>query len=328
MKIVSALFNRQFAAWVMPAWCVGEVTDVFPGIDFVRLEGDENLLEEIRDADIFFASRMTPESFAAASKLKWIHTPMAGLDYVLIPPVVESDLLVSNSRGVHAEPMGEHAMAFMLAFSRRLHDCLEAQRASEWRRDEIHAKVPTFEELAGKTVGILGFGAIGSAVARRARAFGMRIVGFRRNPEGSSGLADLVETPDRLDARLPEIDYLVIAVPGMRETAAMIGRKQFDRMKPTAVLINLSRGSIVDQDALVDALNDGRIAGAGLDVFTPEPLPDGHPLFQTKNVILTPHISGTSPMLWRRTIDLFIENVRRFRDGRELLNLVDKRRGY
>jgi len=154
------------------------------------------------------------------------------------------------------------------------------------------------------------------------------VVGFKRDISQRVEHADALHTPDRLEACLPDIDYLVIAVPGMRETNGMIGRAQLDLMKPTSVLINLSRGSIVDQDALVDALESEQIAGAGLDVFTPEPLPDGHPLYKTRNLILTPHISGTSPMLWRRTIDLFIENVHRFRDGRELINLVDKTRGY
>jgi phosphoglycerate dehydrogenase-like enzyme len=328
MKIVATLFNRVFSAWVMPDWCVDEVRRVFPDIEFVKLEGTDGLLDQVRDADIIFAARMTEESFRAASKLKWIHAPMAGLDYVLIPSVIDSDVLVSNSRGVHAEPMAEHAIGFMLMFARRLHDCLDAQRAGRWRRDEIYQKVPTFDELAGKTVGVLGFGAIGTEVAKRARAFGMRVVGFKRDISQRVEHADALHTPDRLEACLPDIDYLVIAVPGMRETNGMIGRAQLDLMKPTSVLINLSRGSIVDQDALVDALESEQIAGAGLDVFTPEPLPDGHPLYKTRNLILTPHISGTSPMLWRRTIDLFIENVHRFRDGRELINLVDKTRGY
>jgi len=328
MKIVATLFNRVFSAWVMPDWCADQVRREFPDIEFVKLDSREGVVDEVRDADIIFAARMTEESFNAASKLKWIHAPMAGLDYVLIPPVIQSDVVVSNSRGVHAEPMAEHAIAFMLVFAKRLHDCLDAQRAGLWRRDEIYEKVPTFEELAGKTVGILGFGAIGTQVAKRAHAFGMRVVGFKRDITQSGGHADELHTPDRLDECLPEIDYLVIAVPGMPETDGMIGRSQFERMKPTAVLINLSRGSIVDQDALVDALESERIAGAGLDVFTPEPLPDGDPLYKTKNLVLTPHISGTSPMLWRRTIDLFIENVHRFRDGRDLINLVDKKRGY
>jgi phosphoglycerate dehydrogenase-like enzyme len=224
--------------------------------------------------------------------------------------------------------MAEHAIGFMLMFAKRLHDCLDAQRAGVWRRDEIYRQVPTFEELAGKTVGILGLGATGSEVAKWARAFGMRVVGFKGDISQSSEHADRLYTPDRFDEHLPEIDYLVIAAPGIPETDGMIGRNHFEKMKRTSILINLSRGSIMDQDSLIDALESERIAGAGLDVFTPEPLPDGHPLYKTKNLILTPHISGTSPMLWRRTIDLFIENVHRFCDGRGLTNLVDKNRGY
>ena len=216
----------------------------------------------------------------------------------------------------------------MLELSRRLADCLEAQRRSVWNRRDIWAATASFDELHGKTVGILGLGTLGAEIARRARAFGMRVVGFKRNTESGRDVADAVYAPGMLDELLPNLDYLVIAVPLTGETRSMIGRRQFERMKPSAFIVNIARGDIIDQDALIEALNTGRIAGAGLDVFVPDPLPDGHPLFSARNVILTPHVSGVSPMLWRRVMEIWVENIRRFLDGRELINQVDKRRGY
>ena len=329
MKILSTAFHPEFPAWCLPDWSVEEITSVFPDIEFVKLTSTDRILDEIRDADVLFAWKLTDQAFHAAEKLKWIHTGMSGMTWLLTPPVVASDILVSNSKGVHARIMGEHAMALILAFSRRLHDCLDFQRKAVWGRTTIYERVPSFEELDGKTIGILGFGAIGVEVARRARCFGMRVMGFKRDTSRGHDLADVLAPPDRLNELLPEIDYLVIAAPLTPETENMIGPEQFQLMKPTSVLINLARGEIVDQDALMEALEQDQIAGAGLDVFVPDPLPDGHPLFTTKNVILTPHISGTDPKLWRRVTDLFVENIHRFRDGRPLINQVaDKAKGY
>jgi phosphoglycerate dehydrogenase-like enzyme len=327
MKIVAALFNRAFAAWVMPDWCIDHVRRALPGVEFVPVDGRERLLAEVGDAVAVFTARMTPEVLSAAPKLEWVHSPMAGLDYLLIPQIVSGNIVVTNSRGVHAEPMAEHAMGMMLLFARRFHDCLAAQREGLWQRDAIYDNVPSFDELAGKNLGIIGFGAIGRAVARRARAFGMHVIAFRRSGTPDD-LADRMYRVDELDAVLPELDYVVVVVPGLPETEGLLDRSRIDRMKATAVLINLARGSVLDQDALIDALNAGRVAGAGLDVFTPEPLPDHHPLFHVRNLVLTPHVSGTSPMLWHRTIDLFIENVGRYQRNEPLLNVVDKQRGY
>ena len=328
MKIVSTCYYPDFDVWTWPEWAADELQRNFPAFEIVRLTSKERLLTEIQNADIFFAWTVSEEAFRAARKLKWIHTGMAGVNWILIPPVVESDVLVSNSKGVHAVPVAEHTMALILAFSRRLHDCLEYQRKGLWGRTPIHAASPSFEEVLGKTIGILGLGAIGQEIAKRARAFGMRVIGIKKNPAVGHEFADKVVGADKLNDVLPEIDYLVIATPSTPGTRNLIGREQMDRLKPTCFIINIARGEIIDQDALIDNLNSGRIAGAGLDVFTPDPLPDNHPLYFAKNVILTPHASGVSPRLWRRVTDLFVENIRRFLAGRELINQVDKRRGY
>lgn len=328
MKILSTCFHEEFPAWTLPQWCVDEVIDSFTDIEFVRLTSSERIADEIVDADVLMAWRVDEDMFRLAQKLRWIHTGMAGLTWILIPPVVESQVVVSNGKGVHPPIMGEHAMALMLAFSRRLHDCLEFQRKAVWGRNEIYSRVPSFEGLCGKTVGIVGFGAIGAEVGRRARSFQMRVIGFKRNVDQDEGLADILCEPGELNDYLPEIDYLIIAAPLTEETEGMIGPVQLELMKSTAVLINLARGELIDQEALAAALENEQIAGAGLDVFVPDPLPDGHPLFSTKNLILTPHVSGTSPDMWRHITTLFIKNIKLFREGQELINQVNKERGY
>lgn len=328
MKILSNSYYEEFPAWTFPDWAVDELRSRFPGFDVVKLTSRERLFDELPDTDILLAWAVRPEQIAAAKKLKWIHTGMAGLNWLLIPEVVNSDIIVSSSKGVHAIPIAEHTIAVMLAFSRRLADCFEAQQRGIWNRREIWEKTPSFDELYGKTIGIFGLGTLGSEIARRTHAFGMRVVGFKRNPEAKPDRVDAVYPQAMLDEILPSLDYLVIAAPLTAETKHAIGKKQFDRMKRSAFLVNIARGDIVDQDAMIEALNTGRIAGAGLDVFVPDPLPNGHPLFSTKNVILTPHTSGVSDMLWRRVMDIFVENIRRFMDGRELINQVDKTRGY
>jgi phosphoglycerate dehydrogenase-like enzyme len=216
----------------------------------------------------------------------------------------------------------------MLQFSRRLVQCFENQQKAIWDRREIWQSALPFNELFGKTVCILGLGTIGSEIARRAKAFGMNVVGIRRSFEQQTEGVDRMLPPRMLHEILPTADYLIIAAPTTPETKTMIGRAEFGRMKRSAFLINIARGDILDQDALVDALNGGLIAGAALDVFIPDPLPNGHPLFAVRNLIITPHISGNSPMLWRRVMDIWIENIRRFLAGQPLINQVVKTKGY
>jgi phosphoglycerate dehydrogenase-like enzyme len=328
MKILSTSYYDEFPIWTLPDWAVEELRTNFPDFEIVKLTSRDRLFDELPETDILFAWAVREDQIRAAKRLKWIHTGMAGLNWILIPTVVNSDILVSSSKGVHAIPIAEHTISLMLAFSRRLVDCVDAQRQGIWNRREIWGRTASFDELYGKVVGIFGLGALGVEIGRRARAFGMRVVGFKRNPDVKPDVAEAVYAPSMLDEILPSLDYLVIASPLTPETRNRIGRRQLDLMKASAFIVNVARGEIIDQEALVHALNSGRIAGAGLDVFVPDPLPDGHPLFSTRNLILTPHTSGVSHMLWRRVMDIWIENIRRFLNGRDLINQVDKTRGY
>jgi len=329
VKILSTCFSRSFPVWTLPEWAADEVRRRFPEVQVVRLTSPESILREIADADCLFATVVKDAHIHAARRLKWIHTPSAGLEWILTPALVASDVTVTNSKGALAIPVAEHALALMLALSRRLHHCFDDQRRGVSRREDLLRSTPSFEELSGKTVGVIGLGSIGTQIARLCGAFGMRVVGFRRNPDGKPEFVERIYPPSMLDAELPSLDYVVVAAPLTIETRGMLGKNQFERMKPTAYLINVARGEIIDQDALADAVETERIAGAGLDVTQPDPLPDGHPLHSAKNILITPHVSGLSPMLWRRLVDLWIENIQRFLEGRELINTVtDKTRGY
>jgi phosphoglycerate dehydrogenase-like enzyme len=213
-------------------------------------------------------------------------------------------------------------MGVILAFSRRLHVAVRSQIARKWdRRGTIG------EEVAGQVVGVLGLGTIGRALAVRAAAFDMRVIGTKRTPAAIPHV-EKVLAPEGTDQVLREADYLVIALPLTPATEGLIDSRALSLMKPTAVLINVGRGRVVKEDALIDALRRGVIAGAGLDVFEREPVPGDSPLYEMENVIMTPHIAGASRTYFDRVIPFFCENLRRYLDGRQLLNVVDPARGY
>lgn len=256
-----------------------------------------------------------------APELRWLHTPSAGVDHVLIPPVLERDITVTNSAGVHAIPIAEFVMALLLSHAKRLPDYRAAQAAARWERSFRPG------ELYEQTLLILGIGGIGQAIASRAAAFGMRVLGSRRSPRPIEGVAQVVGM-DGWRALLPEADAVVIAAPLTEETRGMLDAAALEAMKPSAYLINIARGAIIDEPALIAAINAGRIAGAALDTFEEEPLPPESPLWRLPNVTITPHTTSGSPRMHERQIALFLENLRRFRGGEPMLNVVDKAAGY
>ncbi|RME78568.1 MAG: D-2-hydroxyacid dehydrogenase [Chloroflexi bacterium] len=273
-------------------------------------------------------------------RLRWIQTHSAGVDALLDKPVWQSDVLITSMNGIHAVPMAEHALALMLAFRWNLRRMFNLQTRAEWPKDRwaLFAR----PELRGSTLGIVGYGAIGRELARQADALGMRVLatnrtGERRFYQGYSvpGTGDpAARIPEQIypTARLVEMltrcDYVVVVAPLTPETRGLFGLKAFAAMKESAVFINLGRGKLVDEAALVEALQKGYIAGAGLDVFQTEPLPPDSPLWQMDNVIISPHVSGFTPLYDERASDLFAENLRRFLAGRPMINLVQRERGY
>jgi phosphoglycerate dehydrogenase-like enzyme len=258
-----------------------------------------------------------------APRLRWIHSASAGVDRVTTSLVRERGLTVTNARGVFSRPIAEYVVMMSLAIARRLPQLLELQRERTWQ--PLRGR-----ELSEMTVGIVGFGSIGEEIARLLRPFGCRVLAARRHPQRDveDGLAVDVLGLDRLDELLAASDIVVVAAPLTDETAGLIGAEQLGHMREDAWLINIARGRLVDELALRRALDAGSIGGAVLDVFSEEPLPQDSPFYATRNVIITPHTSWTSERVAMRTVDLFVENLRRDRSGQPLKNVVDVDAGY
>ena len=280
----------------------------------------------IDDAEILIRGFIPVEPFVGLVErmpaLRWLHIPRAGVDNSLVPAVVQRDLVITNSAGVHAIPISEFVLMFMLAHVKQVPALLQLQVERAWRGRTLH-----LSELSARTVMIVGLGQIGQAIAARARGFGMRVVGSRRSGAATPNV-DAVVADDRWRELLPEADYVVVAAPLTPRTRGLIDAAALAAMKPSAYLINIARGEIVDENALAEALHAGRIAGAGLDVFAQEPLPSAHPLWSAPNVFVTPHISWSSPETMPRTFALFVDNLKRYVDGQPLLNVIDKEAGY
>ena len=260
---------------------------------------------------------------AELPRLRWIQQTGAGADWLLsAPEVVESDVVLTNASGVHAIPIAEHILALMLTLSRRIHRFVRAQRDHEWfRRGRLG-------ELDGSTIGIVGLGAIGEKTAEKARGLNMKVLGLRRDPSRTSPHVERMFGPDELLELLALSDWVVLSAAMTPETRGLIGERELRAMRETAYLINIARGGIVQEKSLIQALDEGWIAGAGLDVFEREPLPDDSPLWDMRNVVITPHFAGATPHYADRVTEIFVENLRRDRAGEALINVVDKRLAY
>jgi phosphoglycerate dehydrogenase-like enzyme len=266
----------------------------------------------------------TPEALRRqAPKLRWIQLTSAGMDRAARSGLVESEFLLTSASGLHATPIGEYVLCVMLMFCKGAPRFVRAQERREWTRS-----MP--QELLGKTVGVVGLGHIGGEVARLAKAFGCRVIATRRSAQAGA-TAEHVDTllpSTGLPELLRESDFVVLAIPLTNDTRHLIGEAELRTMKPGAVLINIARGAIVDEAALVRALKEGWIGGAGLDVFEREPLPPESELWDLENVILSPHISGGTEIYNQRAVAIFCENLRRYLAGEPLMNLADAQRGY
>jgi phosphoglycerate dehydrogenase-like enzyme len=261
--------------------------------------------------------------FSMAPRLRWVHSLSAGVENSLFPELMTRDIPLTNGRGVFARSLGEFVIGAALYFDKYFERMKRQQREGRWEVFDV-------EELHGKTMGIVGYGAIGRACARLAHAFGMKVLALRRRPEQADGhdLVDRVYTPGHLLELLAKSDFVVVAAPLTADSRGLIGEAAFGAMKPSAVLINVGRGPVVNEAALVDALRTKRIRGAALDVFDEEPLPEGHPLYSLENVLLSPHSADHTPGWIEGAVEFFLENFERFRKGEPLRNVVDKRAGY
>ncbi|MBX3002194.1 MAG: D-2-hydroxyacid dehydrogenase [Caldilineaceae bacterium] len=281
----------------------------------------ESLLEEIE----IVVGDLPRDLLPRAKKLRWMQLWGAGADWLMrYPEAQEMDFVLTNASGVHAIPITEHIFAFLFSLGRGFHKAMRAQVEGKWRKPEGDELF----ELPDKTMVLLGVGAIGQQTARIADALNMRVIGVRRDPSVSAPGVERMVGNDQLLVVLPEADFVVVTVPLTHETERMIGERELRAMKPGAYIVNIGRGKIIDQDALIRALREGWIAGAGLDVTDPEPLPADSPLWAMENVIITAHYSGLTPYYDERALEIFLDNLKRYRAGEEMRNVVDKGLGY
>ena len=304
------VLNQQLGSTILEG--TSDVEVVFPE----RLE----LAAALSDAEVFFGFH-PPEIFREAKKLRWIQFTAAGLDQLLDAELVERGLLITNASGVHAPQVVETAWALTMALARRLPKYLRNQKDHRWEPDSHY-------DLAGSTVGIVGLGGIGRRYARIAAAFGMRVKAVDPHRSTPVDGVESVWGMNRLDELLQQADVVLISCPYTQETQHLIDRGRLRMMKRTAILVNIARGGIVEEEALMEALRAGQIAGAGLDVCETEPLPAESPLWDVPNLIITPHCAGLSTQRADRLTQFFCQNLSRYVDGKPLVNLIDPQRGY
>jgi phosphoglycerate dehydrogenase-like enzyme len=279
-------------------------------------------------SEVLFAWGIARRHVDKADALRWLHTPLAGVDRVLNPELVKSPIRVTSSRGVNSVAVAEHTLGLILSMTRGIAEAVRAQGESRWAQQDLYGRQPPLGELRGKLLGILGLGDIGRELAVRARALEMKVWGLVRTPRPKPDYVDRLLLAGKEDALLRESDVLVLALPLTRDTMGMIGERRLKRMKHSAYLVNIGRGELVQESALVRALREGWIAGAGLDVYATEPLPPSSPLWRLPQVVMTPHIAGTHPRYMGLAADLFLLNLKRYLAGEPLVNEVDKQAGY
>jgi len=327
LNILVGLYS-PVASWNIPVEHVDRLRSEFPHHDVYHATNAEEAAALAPDAEVAFMAELRPSHFDSAPRLRWVHSPAAGVGNMLFPALVESSVMVSNSRGVSADPIAEHVLALTLALFHKLPLAFRSQAAKHWAQDDVMAP-PPLRQLHGSRVLIVGLGSIGAACAWRFAALGGEVIAVRRRPDQPTPRGVVHVAPaEQLHALLPRADVVVVSAAQTGITRGLIGRTELSLMRRSAFLLNVSRGKLVDEGALADALRDGTIAGAGLDVFEHEPLTSESPLWALPNAIITPHMAGFRPDHWDVVTALFAENLKRFDRGEPLQNVVDKCAGY
>jgi len=325
VRIVTAVHDPP--VWTLPRSEVRRITSALKKDVVLDARTPDERRKLFPTADILLATKLTAEEARLLKRVRWIQSTAVGVTELLAPEVLASRVTVTNVRGVHAQQIAEHAIALVLALRRRLHVAAARQAAREWAQVELQAeRIPMLTE---SRLLVIGLGEIGSRVAALGSALGMHVTGIRRRVSQPKppGIA-VVMRPTRLRDALADADAVVLAAPRTMETKAMIGVHELAAMKRSAVLVNVARGRLIDDDALVAALERGQIAAAGLDAFASEPLPADHPYWRLPSVLMTPHTACFGADYWQAAVDFFLMNRARFERGDALLNVVDKARGY
>jgi phosphoglycerate dehydrogenase-like enzyme len=320
--------HHPFDQWNAPAWFPRRVQQEFPQVNVVTLPDYKRVDEEIVDAEIAIAWSVRPEQIVAAKKLRWIHSPAAAVHQLMFPELAASDIVLTNAREVHGPVVAEHVIALIFALAKKIPGSILLQQKHIWGQQILWDEQPRVREVAGATVGLVGMGSIGRPVVKAAKALGMRVIAVREHLEKGSEGADAVFAPAQIEEIFRQADYIVLAAPVTASTKAIANSERLALMKADACLINVGRGPLVDEPALIAALREKRIGGAALDVFPKEPLDAESPLWDVPNLLITPHTAALTDKLWERHYALFSENLRRYLSGQPLLAVVDKRKGY
>jgi phosphoglycerate dehydrogenase-like enzyme len=332
MKL-AILVQHRFELWQVPSWLPERLRVEFPQIEVDHLTSYEHAEDHLRDAEVVVTWSLRPEQVRAAKGLRWIHATAAAVHALMIPEVINSNIVVTNAGTVHGPVVAEHVLALILAMAKRLSSAVRFQQEHVWGQEQLWEERPRPREIAGATLGIIGMGAIGRELAPKAAALGMRVLAVRDRPERGFGCnlpgeGHEVYGSDNLDLVLGEADFVVLAAPVTPATKGMMDAVRLGRMKPDAYLINVGRGALIDELALAEALRQKKLGGAALDVFTTEPLPPESPLWDLENVLITPHTAAFTAKVWDRHYALIAENLRRYMARQPLKNVVDKQKGY
>jgi phosphoglycerate dehydrogenase-like enzyme len=305
---------------------IEKITSNFETIEIEQSINEKELISLIGEAEVLFGGIFSPKIFEPAKKLRWIQTTGAGVEQFLIPQVVNSQVVVTNAGTIFSSAMAEHVFALMLSLTKKMRFFNHNQETKRWDRLGGYLG-QSLDGLKGKTVGIVGFGSVGQKVARIAKAFDMKVITNKDAPEKPK-YVDKMVSRQNLDLLLAKSDFVVLTLPYTFESEGLIGQEQLKRMKKSSFLINISRGKIVKEDALVEALEEGWISGAGLDVFEQEPLPATSKLWEFSNVVITPHMAGVTKHFLDNITDVFCENFKRFQNNEPLNFVVNKKKGY
>src|SRR5450755_3799306 len=328
MKLLIVVHHR-FELWQVPQWFSQRLAQDFPALQIAHRDNYEGIDDDLRDAEIIFTISLRPEQLALTRNLHWVHAPSAAVHQLLFPELVDSDVVVTNSREVHGPVVAEHVMALIFALAKKIPQAAALQQQHIWGQELMWKSGVRPRELADATLGLVGVGSIGRRVAQMASALRMRVIAVREHVEkGTPEGVDTVFPPSALNEVLKQCDFVVLAAPLVGATYGLIDAARLAVMKPDACLINVGRGPQVDETALAEALTARRIAGAALDVFEREPLSPDSPLWDIENLLITPHNGSITENLWHRHYELFSDNVRRYLSKQPLRFVVDKRKGY
>jgi phosphoglycerate dehydrogenase-like enzyme len=299
-KLAIGVWHSFFSEWNAKPVMEETLRQRWPQMNVVHVTDVQRLPAELADADIFVGSVLRPAQFSAAKKLKWVHSTSAGVGQLMYPELRNSGVVVTNASGIFSVPMAEHIIGLILALARNFPDTVRQQEKAIWSQQDLWDKPQHLAEVNGTLLLIVGYGSIGREVAKRAQALGMRVWGVTRSGKGDATHAEKIVTSAELHNVLPQADYVLLCAPETSETNSLIGTQQLTQMKRGARIINVGRGSLLDEAALISALESGALGGAALDVAQTEPLPASSPLWHAPNLFITPHTSALSDRLWPR----------------------------